>query len=170
MKVTIALKDRQLLAYMARLERDAPKMANTVAQTLAAIGKEYARDIITVAIYATPERGGYRRTRQLIRSIYAQVTHAQKGRGARVTIGASAGYAAYNEFGTYDGYQLAGGAQAPTNIIAEARKAKSDLIVLEYGDVQRGLEPRPFLIPALVMLEREAPDLIIRAYRRFARG
>lgn len=142
-------------------------MMNTLVDTLAAVGREYARDIVTVLIYATPQRGGYRRTRTLIRSIYADVEYARRRRPARVQIGASAHYAIYNEMGTHDGYL---GEDTPEEILADARAAQSDLITLEYGQPEKGLEPRPFIIPALVMLEREAPQLILRAYRRMARG
>jgi len=145
--------------------RESPEQITLIAKALAALGREYARDIITVAIYATPERGGYRRTRMLLRGIYGDFRRI-KG-GASVELGASANYAAYNEFGTYDGYL---GDSAPDEILEAARAARSDLIVLEYGNPGKGLEPRPFLIPALAMIERQAPGLIIRAYERLANG
>lgn len=166
MKVSISLDDRAFRRWLQRLEKQLPGTLDTVAKTLAAQGREYARDIVTVMIYATPERGGYRRTRQLIRSIYG--ANERRGSQHRVVIGASVGYAPYNEFGTYDGY--AGDDVAADEILAAARDSNARLITLEYGRVESGLEPRPFIIPAIVMVEREAPAMLAEAVRRLAGG
>ena len=163
--MTITVDDRELQAALVKLRQRAPHEIKLIAETLAALGKEYARDIVTVMIYATPERSGYKRTRFLLRSIYSEVQQ-RKGQTI-ITLGAGANYAAFNEFGTYDGW-LGEGAEA--QILADARAAGSDLITLEYGNPGRGLEPRPFIIPALVQLEKKAPELVMRAVRRMTRG
>lgn len=152
------------------LEQQSPATTATIAKTLAAQGREYARDIITVVIYATPERGGYRRTRMLIRSIYSAVEQGEKGK-VEVTVGASADYARWNEMGTGDAGAEIGSSldEAAERILADAQATQQRLITLEYGNPGHGLEPRPFIIPALVMLQREAPELIARAYDRLAR-
>jgi hypothetical protein len=166
MDISLSLDTREMQRYLVRLGREMPEAVATIAHTLATLGKEYARDIITVQIYATPQRGGYRRTRYLLRSIYSAV-QAYKKDGHRIVVGASASYAAFNEYGTYDGWI---GENASEEIVEAARQAQSDLITLEYGNVEVGLEPRPFIIPALVMLERKAPELVIRAMRRLSNG
>lgn len=164
------LEDRKLRRYLRRLGKDAPGAMEIVAETLAAQGREYARDIITLVIYATPERGGYRRTRMLIRSIYSAVEKDEKGR-LQVTVGASAEYALWNEMGTGDaGAAIGSNAdEAAERILADAQASRQRLITLEYGNPGHGLEPRPFIIPALVMLQREAPAMIAEATERLAR-
>jgi hypothetical protein len=166
MVVSLSLDTREMQRYLGQLNKEMPDAVATIAHTLATLGKEYARDIITVQIYATPQRGDYRRTRYLLRSIYSAV-QSYENRGHRIAVGASASYAAFNEYGTYDGWL---GENASSEIVDAARRVQSDLITLEYGQVEVGLEPRPFIIPALVMLERKAPELVIRAMRRLANG
>lgn len=158
MQVRVEVDDKELRRALEQLRDAVPREVDLIARTLAGIGREYARDIITIAIYATPERGGYQRTRYLLRSIYGAVDSDKNA--SVVTLGAAAEYSSYNELGTYDGEV------APDEVLERARKVKSDLIVLEYGDVDRGLEPRPFILPALVMLERRVPGLVAQAYRR----
>lgn len=162
MRVSVSLDDKALVRALGRMRARAPEEVTIVARTLAAIGREYARDLITVMIYATPQRGGYKRTRFLLRSIFGEAT--KEGGTDVVTIGAAAEYAVYNELGTYDGATL------PEDVLAEARRNRSDLITLEYGSPERGLEPRPFILPAMIKLERELPGLVLIAYRRLARG
>ena len=165
MQVVVDLDDRQMRQRLQQMQRTMPAEVDLIAETLAALGKEYARDLVTVMIYATPQRSGYRRTRWLIRSIYSAVERNMNNR--TIIVGAAAHYAAFNEFGTYDGWL---GSDAEKQILQDARAAHSDLIKLEYGDVASGLEPRPYIIPALVMLERKLPELTIRAIRRVMRG
>jgi hypothetical protein len=166
MVVDLSLDTRQMQRYLATVQRQTPEAIDTIAHTLAALGKEWARDIVTVQIYATPQRGDYRRTRYLLRSIYSAVEKIGTS-GRAVVVGASASYAAFNEYGTYDGWI---GENASSEIVEAARAVQSDLITLEYGRVEVGLEPRPFIIPALVMLERKAPELVMRAMRRITDG
>lgn len=156
--VTVEVEDKALRRALGNLVTRTPAEVEAIARTLAGLGREWARDIITIAIYATPQRGGYQRTRYLLRSIYGAVDRINSE--YRVTVGAAANYTAANELGTYDA------SVAPEEVLEAARAAASDLIVLEYGRPERGLEPRPFIIPALVMMERELPELVIRAYRR----
>jgi hypothetical protein len=166
MVVDLTLDTREMRSYLATVQSRTPEAIDTIAQTLAALGKEFARDIVTVQIYATPQRGEYRRTRMLLRSIYSAVERIGTS-GRAVVVGASVSYAAFNEYGTYDGWL---GENASEEIVEAARRANSDLITLEYGRVEAGLEPRPFIIPALVMLERKAPELVMRAMRRITDG
>lgn len=161
--VELQIDDRAFRRAALRLAQRSPDEIETVARTLVALGREYARDIITVVIYATPQRGDYKRTRYLIRSIYGAVERIGSG-AVRMTIGAAAEYAIYNELGTLSGYP---GENAAAEILEAARKqADSELIILEYGRPETGLEPRPFIIPALVMMERRLPGLVFAALKR----
>ncbi|MBA2666054.1 MAG: hypothetical protein H0U69_03345 [Trueperaceae bacterium] len=162
MRVTVIVEDRKLVRALGLIRSRAPGEMEIIARTLAAIGKEYARDIITVVIYATPQRSGYKRTRFLLRSIFGEFQKME--RGHVVTIGAAAKYAYFNELGTYDSAIL------PETVLDDARRNRSDLITLEYGSPERGLEPRPFILPAMIKLERELPGLVLTAYRRLGRG
>lgn len=162
--MSITVTDDSLLRAIANLAKRMPKELDLVAETLAAKGKEYARDIITVTIYSTPERSGYKRTRYLIRSIYSAVERGEGRHSYSIIVGAAANYSAYNELGTYDGYL--GEDEAEAKILADARADQRELITLEYGDVERGLEPRPYILPSIVMLERELPDLLSEAMNR----
>jgi hypothetical protein len=164
--VRIKITDRSLQHNMARLRARIPHELDTAAKTMAAIGKEYARDIVTVVIYQTPMRSGYKRTRFLLRSIYSTVKRSERGRV--ITVGAAADYSAYQELGTYEGYLGEGAAEE--QILRDARAFGAFLITLEYGRVERGLEPRPFILPALIMLERELPYHVEEAIYRLLKG
>jgi hypothetical protein len=166
MGVRVTFYDESLLRGMAQLAAHWPKELPIVMETLAALGKEFARDIVTEMIYATPQRGEYRRTRMLIRSIYSAVR--QEGTTHLISVGASAHYAAFNEFGTYESWL---GENADRQIIEASRgkQGSRDTLILlktEFGDPQGGLEPRPFILPALVMLERRLPEFIWRSLER----
>jgi len=165
MKVTLTIDDRAFIRHMERVQREAPREFHAIATTLAAQGRELARDNVTHQIYATPQRSGYKRTRLLIRSIFGEAEATPTG--AMVTIGAAAHYAAYNEFGTYDGFDMLGGSGgALGNLIYLSRQVNGDARQLEFGQVERGLEPRPYIIPALIQLEMMAPEMMAAAHQR----
>jgi hypothetical protein len=50
-----------------------------------------------------------------------------------------------------------------------ALTAGDGLIQLEYGDPASGLEPRPWTIPAVVMVSRRVPAVVLRAIREAER-
>ena len=168
MSMTLRIVDDTLARNLRKLAVNAPSMIETLLDVAGASAKEHARDIITRIIYATPMRSDYRRTRMLLRSIYHAVE--KEGTTYSVILGASAHYAAYNELGTYDGYMGDGDAEA--FIIEDALSAarSGNLVVLEYGRPEKGLEPRPFILPALVMLSLDIPDMFREAVDRLTRS
>lgn len=114
--------------------------------------EERALELIDKVIYDTPERGGYKRTGALKRSIYA--VYVKRGYEWHLEVGAlgspERAYALYNERGTYKGRVTL------DSIMKLAMKnAYKGLIVLEYGDAAKGLEPRPWTIPVVVMMNRD---------------
>ena len=125
-----------------------------------------AREIIQRQIYDTPSRG-YDRTGKLGDSIYA--FKRRTGRDSwELVIGAYGGaggrlYALYNERGTYAGRVTL------ESILQRALAASGEPILLEYGDPSRGLEPRPWVVPSVVMISRRVPDMVRRAIREAER-
>lgn len=119
--------------------------------------EDLAWDLINAQIYDTPPRGGYDRTGALRDSIHA----AKDRRGKSVwglylgAIGGAAGriYALYNERGTW------GGRVTLQSIQRKAMQTKG-IIRLQYGDPKSGLEPRPWIIPTMVMMVREFPNRV----------
>jgi len=164
--MAFTITDDSLVRNLRRLQREAPQAMETMTLAAAAQGREFARDIVTQQIYATPQRSGYQRTRMLIRSIYGSTERFQNG-GYAIIVGASAHYAAYNEFGTYQGY--IGDDAVPDEIIERARRHRGEPILVQYPPADSGLEPRPFILPALVMVERELPGMVREALYRLTR-
>ena len=163
--MSFTIEDDSLVRNLRRLQREAPQALGVVADAAAAKGREFARDIVTQQIYATPRRSDYVRTRMLIRSIYSSTSRS--GTSYAVIVGASAHYAAYNEFGTYEGY--IGDDEIPDEIIDRARRSRGEPIVLQYAPAAKGLEPRPYILPSLVMVERELPTMVREAIYRMTR-
>jgi hypothetical protein len=135
-----------------------------VARFLAVEGRERARDIATAQIYATPQRGDYKRTYTLLRSIYGEVRKV--GFSHIIIVGAAADYAIFNELGTYD--NTFPGIQ--DQIALDAFDTGSARPLLTYPKNGRGLEPRPFIIPAVVALYNNLVSLLDQAYARVSRG
>lgn len=135
-----------------------------MARYLALEGRERARDIVTQQIYATPQRGGYRRTYSLLRSIYGEAR--KSGFTHVVIVGAAVDYATYNELGTYDNYYPG----IEQDIMDRALAEGSRLPIVTFPKEGIGLEPRPFVIPAIASLYNDLEDLLEQAYRRMKRG
>ena len=123
-----------------------------------------ARRVVDAQIYDTPPRGGYDRTGALKRSIYAIRIREAPFRWQLVVgaVGGAGGrsYALFNERGTY------GGRISLEQVLADAKAAGPGLIVLEYGDPESGLEPRPWTIPTVVMVHNSLPEIVLDAIRR----
>lgn len=136
---------------------------NRVATLLKEAAERDAQHLISILIYDTPERSGYARTGDLRNSIRSSVTPAGTDKWL-ITVGAGDGidYAIYNELGTLEAHR------SFDEIIATAKSTAGDLIILEYGQPSRGLEPRPWVIPSIVGVSRRAPPFIIQAVRTTA--
>lgn len=135
---------------------------DTAFTQLSGEGEDYARELVDWQIYETPERG-YERTQALRRSIYAFKIKPSPNK-YQVLIGAIGGaggraYALFNERGTY------GGRITLQRILKDAIAVGPGLILLEYGEASSGLEPRPFTIPAAVMVFRQFPNAFLVAVR-----
>lgn len=148
-------------AFLRQFEAELARVATLLAQD----AEEHARRLVTILIYNTPQRSGYDRTGALRESIKA---FPQKLGSEEwiVRVGATSGpgaeYALFNEAGTLEG------SVTFEEILAQARGAAGDLIILEFGRPSRGLEPRPFIIPTAVHTVRVAPAFILQAVRRSA--
>jgi hypothetical protein len=49
------------------------------------------------------------------------------------------------------------------DILQMAANAPGELIVLEFGSVEKGLEPRPFILPSWELMRREMPRTVYEA-------
>ena len=151
-----------LQAHFKRLEGLAIDKIDAGFTRLEGEAASLARDIIDQQIYRTPERG-YERTGKLGDSIYAFKRRA--GRDSwEIVVGAYGGaggrlYALYNERGTY------GARVTLESILQRALAASSHPIQLEYGRPGEGLEPRPWVIPSIVMISRRVPAMVLQAVR-----
>jgi hypothetical protein len=125
-----------------------------------------AKQLLTILVYATPESPTYERTRALINSITAHSRRASHDLWEVVVYASGSGerhYASYVEGGTFGGHRTF------DEILRDAQGFQADLIVLEYGQPSKGVQPKPFIVPAAVMTARAAPPLIIQAVRRAAK-
>lgn len=131
-------------------------------QRVAVRGLQHALKLLDQLIYNTPERGGYKRTFRLRRGmrtftrkegnehVLYILNDARSERGAP--------YPVYNELGTYEG------ATSPEDMFSQARsEVPSELVLMEFGRVAFGLEPRPFFFPTLAVMEYELPAELERA-------
>lgn len=142
------------------LQSEVRKNIDAVMTRAVPTAEEAAVEVINKQIYNTPERG-YERTGVLRDSIYAVVIKKpphiwELEIGA---LGSSArSYALYNERGTY------AGRMELDDIMRDAIRASARVLIkLEYGDPAKGLEPRPWTIPAVVMMNRDLFDQIEKA-------
>lgn len=153
MPVTTTVNLTGLQTHFKRLESLAIDKIDEGFTRLEGEAEALARQLIDVQIYDTPPRG-YARTGELKRSIYA--FKARRGRDSwEIVVGAYGGaggrlYALYNERGTY------GSRVTLESILQRA-------LQLEYGNPGQGLEPRPWVIPSVVMVSRQVPAMVLKA-------
>lgn len=157
MRVFLDLDTSEVDNLFASLERFAARDAGRVAfQRVAVKSEQHALRLLDALIYSTPPRGGYERTRRLRRGM--QVFVREEGEGpvlyvindARSPRGAP--YSVYNELGTRTG------ATSPDAILNRARgMVPSELILIQFGRVSGGLEPRPFFFPTVAYAEHLIP-------------
>lgn len=129
-----------------------------VAYDLSQQAEQDAKTEITRVIYNTPERGGYERTGALRDSIkgFAQVDRAGVTVGLEARGGAEGReYASYTELGTRGSFRDV------ASILADARDAPFGALA-SYSR-STGLEPRPYLYPALAEAERNLEGAILDA-------
>ena len=148
--------------YLRNLDKAGQAAARIGMARVSIRGKEHALELINTLIYNTPQRGGYIRTGALRRSIEFYV----RGNQYSTSIYAVAGrdlirpYAKFNEQGTRESHVSA------EDILAQARSTVGELILLEYGRGRGGLEPRPFMYPTLIFMERILPEEVYAALQR----
>lgn len=150
-----------LEAHYKALDRLVAQNLDQGVSDLSGEAREIAVDIVNAQIYDTPERG-YDRTGALRSSIYSAKDRRTRTKW-RVIVGARGGaggreYALYNERGTYRGR---------VSLVSIRRRAEvmAGLILLQYGDPSKGLEPRPWTIPTVVMLSRYFPTMVKQAVK-----
>lgn len=143
-------------------KRDAGRIAM---QEVAVKGLSHALTLLDRLIYDTPQRGGYVRTRRLRRGMRTFVREETEGpvlyiiNDARSKKGAP--YPVYNELGTRSGFRPV------DRILSQARRQlPTSLVLLEFGRVSGGLEPRPFFFPTLAFMEYQIPIELERALLR----
>ena len=151
--------DRLLQALSEFGRKDAGRVA---LQRVAVKSLQHALALLDALIYDTPPRGGYERTRRLRRGMKTFVREEDGGpvlyiiNDARSKRGAP--YPVYNELGTY------ANARNPADILAAAQgRVPSNLILMQFGKVGRGLEPRPFFFPTVAYAEHIIPIELERA-------
>lgn len=159
MRVTIDLSG--LERHYKTLQAETMQNIDAGMSDLTGEARELAVDIVNAQIYDTPERG-YDRTGALRDSIYTAKDRPKRTKW-RLLVGARGGaggreYALYNERGTYSG-------RVSLQSIRRRAEAMQGLILLQYGDPAKGLEPRPWTIPTLVMVARFLPKLVADAVR-----
>lgn len=147
-----------------RLSNNARQALTVTAQQTAAAGQEHALQALDTLIYNTPRRGGYVRTGRLFDQTYTRVFTDQPGAAgegrAVIEIGNRAPYAPYVEHGTYFNYRDIDA------IVNDAENRNSDPIVLRYLQRRPGVEPRPFIYPSVVLMQRVALQIFEREIER----
>lgn len=148
-------------------ERDLQAFDRELGEDLLGVGDDLAkqaeadaRQRLETLVYSTPQRGGYERTRMLIDSV--QGSTAPTPTGVEVTLEAVGGnggrqYAAANETGTRARY-------VPLEtLLREARADPDPLGMRPYERGPGGLEPRPYVAPAMARAEDELPEVVLEA-------
>lgn len=164
MSVRARVSTSKLVARFKSLESRVPREVDSGVSRLESGAERTAIRIINRQIYETPPRPPYVRTGALRDSIYAVKDRSAKWRWA-IMVGAVGGaggrsYALYNERGTRAGRVSLSSIRA--RALAETARG---LILLEYGDPASGLEPRPWVIPTVVMTAREFERVFLDAVR-----
>lgn len=160
-KRTLTVDISGLRAHHRALHKHVPSNLNTAVSEAATEAREIAVDIVNAQIYDTPERG-YDRTGALKDSITARKERPSKTKW-RIIVSARGGaggreYALYNERGTYDG-------RVTLESIRKRAEVMAGLILLQYGNPSKGLEPRPWTIPTMVMVSRFFAEMVMQAVR-----
>lgn len=153
--------------HFAKLERDTMTNLDQLLVRNQDDAEDTARVLLNLQVYDTPERGGYKRTRSLWRSVYALRLRESRTVWSLVVgaVGGARGrsYALYVERGTYAGrIDL-------EQVWRDAQRVGQDLIHLEYGRPDAGMEPRPFTIPTVVMIVNSWSQSVLEAIREAER-
>lgn len=156
LKLDVDLSGLESLA--SDLQRTLPGELLGVAHDLSQQAEQDAKTEINRVIYNTAERGGYERTGALRDSIkgFAEVDRVGVTVGLEARGGAGGReYASYNELGTRGSFRDV------ASILADARDAPFGALA-SYSR-STGLEPRPYLYPALAEAERNLEGAILDA-------
>jgi hypothetical protein len=160
MQPRLTMNQKAAEAFFTRLTTAGRTAQRVAIQRLAVSGEAHALRAINELIYWKEERG-YQRTGDLRASIHAFAV--EQGKVWKVYLVATAPYAAFNERGTFGSRGPWTGRVSVQDILQMAANAPGELIVLEFGSVEKGLEPRPFILPSWELMRREMPRTVYEA-------
>jgi hypothetical protein len=147
------------------LKRHLPDALLDVAIDLKERGVGYTRELMELQIYARPTPS-YEQTRKLIESADGFVT--KEDSGFSITLEARGGannrlYGAFVELGTYD-------SRVEAETVLEQARGDTRLQARTFSRGEKGMAPRPSVLPALAQVERDLEVEVLEAVDRVARG